>query len=137
MEFLLYLTPIGHEIINRVRMKHYHVVENAPMCRKGDAFGLRDTPNFTICTNNIKKYDANSTSFYVNETVYHEATHVAQECKGKPLGIANIHLSDNKKNDVMNSVSKYNPTGKITEIEAYYLEDKPEQVLYYLKKFCF
>jgi hypothetical protein len=39
--------------------------------------------------------------------------------------------------DVMNSVNGYNPHGKILEMEAYSLEDNPEQVLYYLKKFCF
>jgi hypothetical protein len=118
-------------------MKHYHVVENAPICRGHNLFGLRSTPNFIICTDNIKKYDVNSTEFYVNETIYHESVHIAQECKGSPLGITNIHLSANKMTDVMNSVKGYNPSGKVIEMEAYFLEDNPEQVLYYLKKFCF
>jgi len=137
MEFLLYLTPIGHQILNRVMMRHYHVVENAPICRGHNLFGARNTPNFTICTDNIKKYDVNSTAFYVNETIYHESVHVAQECKGGSLGITNMHLSANKMKDVMNSVNGYNPHGKMLEMEAYSLEDNPEQVLYYLKKFCF
>ena len=137
MEFLLYLTPIGHQMINHVMAKHYRVVENAPICRGHNLFGMRNSPDFIICTDNIKKYDVNSTAFYINQTVYHESVHIAQECKGRPLSIGNMYLSSDKMTDVMNSVNGYNPRGKVIEMEAYFLEDKPEQVLYYLKKFCF
>ena len=137
MEFLLYLTPIGRQMINHVMAKHYRVVENAPICRGRNLFGLRDNSKFIICTNNIKKYNVNSAAFYINQTVYHESVHVAQECKGRPLGITKMYLSSDKMTDVMNSVKGYNPRGKVIEMEAYFLEDNPEQTLYYLKKFCF
>jgi hypothetical protein len=48
-----------------------------------------------------------------------------------------MYLSSDKMTDVMNSVKGYNPRGKVIEMEAYFLEDNPEQTLYYLKKFCF
>lgn len=136
MEFLLYLTPIGNQIINKVMMKNFNVVENGAICRNKDLFGLTSSPNFTICTNNIKNR-VSPVSNYVNETVYHEAVHVAQSCKRGALGIKNIHLDSNKLTDVSSSVKIYSKGATIYEMEAYYLEDKPEQIDYYLKKFCF
>ncbi len=136
MEFLLYLTPVGNEIINRVMMKNFNVVENGAICRNKDLLGLVSSPNFVVCTNNIKNR-VSPVSFYVNETVYHEAVHVAQSCKRGALGIKNIQLDSNKLTDVTNSVNSYNKSSTIYEMEAYYLEDKPELVNYYLKKFCF
>lgn len=136
MEFLLYLTPIGNEIVNRVMMKNFRVVENGAICKNKDMFGLTAPPNFVVCTNNIKNKGV-SVPFYVNETVYHEAAHVAQICKRGPLGIKNIQLSNNKLQDVQSSVNFYDKTAIVYEMEAYYLEDKPEHVNYYLKKFCF
>ena len=99
MEFLLYLTPIGNQIINRVMMKNFNVVENSAICRNKDMFGLTTSPNFVICTNNIKNR-VSPVSHYVNETVYHEAAHVAQSCKRGALGIKNIQLNADKLTDV-------------------------------------
>lgn len=136
MDFLLYLTPIGIEIINHVMMKNFNVVENVEVCRNKNLFGFVRSPNFVICTNNIKNTISPS-AFYINETVYHEAVHVAQSCKGGPLGVKNITLPSNKLIDVKNSLKTSNSQYTIYEMEAYYLEDKPEEVNYYLKKFCF
>ena len=136
MEFLLYLTPIGNQIINKVMMKNFHVVENGAICRDHRLFGLAKSPNFIICTNNIKNYNVDYTSYYVNQTVYHEAVHVAQACKRGPLGIKNIQLNNDKLTDVSKSVNLYNKSGTIYEMEAYYLEDNPEQVNRYLTKYC-
>lgn len=136
MDFLLYLTPIGNEIINRVMMKNFNVIENAPICRNKDIFGFAKSPNFIICTNNIKNR-ISPVKHYVNETVYHEAVHIAQSCKGGALGIKNTNLPSNKLTDVTNSVKAYRQGSVVYEMEAYYLEDKPEQVNYYLKKYCF
>ena len=136
MEFLLYLTPIGNQIVNRIMMKNFNVVENGVMCRNKNLMGFANTSNFVICTNNIKNA-VSPVDFYVNETVYHEAVHIAQNCKGGALGIKNIKLSSNKLTDVSNSVKTYRQGSTVYEMEAYYLEDKPEQVDFYLKKFCF
>jgi len=137
MEFLFYLTPIGNQIINKVMMKNFNVVENGAVCKNKELFGMANSPNFTICTNNIKNYNSDRVSFNINETVYHEAVHVAQMCKRSPLGIKNIQLGSNKLTDVSRSVNVSKSRTTIFEMEAYYLEDKPEQVNYYLKKFCF
>ena len=134
MEFLLYLTPVGREIISAIMQRNYNVKENAPICRNKEIMGTVQTPNFVICLNNIKN-GVSPVDYYVNETVYHEAVHVAQACRGKPLGI-NVTLDPYKMNDVVRSV-KVGNSYPVYESEAYFLEDKPEQVLYYLKKFCF
>ena len=135
MEFLLYLSPIGSEIIQKVMSQRYLPLENAPICRNHDLSGIIKDKGFIICTDNIKNADI-SLEFYVNETVYHEATHVAQFCKGGVLGIKGISLPSNKRQDVLNSLKASNGHNKTIEMESYYLEDKPEMVLSFLKKYC-
>jgi hypothetical protein len=135
MEFLLYLTPIGNEIINKMISKHYVIKENSAICRNKELFGLLQTPDFTICLNNIKN-TISPVSHYVNETVYHEAVHAIQSCKKGPIGISNISLDQWKLNDVMRSANITNQH-QVYELEAYYLEDKPELVLEYIEKYCF
>lgn len=117
-------------------LKNYKVLENAPICKKHkELFGYTRSPNFIICLDNIKN-TISPVNHYVNETVYHEAVHIAQSCKQGPLGVVDPNLSAEKLNDVKRSV-KYNSGAFVYEVEAYYLEDKPELVNYYLKKFCF
>lgn len=136
MDFLFYLTPIGREIVSSIMLKNFQVKENIPICKKyKDLFGYTQSPNFVICTNNIKN-NISPVSYYVNETVLHEAVHVIQSCKRGSIGINNIILSSEKLNDVVRSVN-YGTSASIYEIESYYLEDKPELVLEYLKKYCF
>jgi len=134
MEFLLYLTPVGQEIISAIMQRNYNIKQNAPICRNKELMGIVQSPNFVICLNNIKN-GVSPVNYYVNETVYHEAVHVAQACKKKSLGV-NVALDPYKMNDVVRSV-KIGNSYPVYESEAYFLEDKPEQVLYYLKKFCF
>jgi len=134
IQFLLYLTPIGQQIVSSIMQRNYNIKENAPICRNRQLMGVLQSPNFVICLNNIKN-GVSPVDYYVNETVYHEAVHVAQACKGNKLGI-DFSLSSYKRNDVVNSV-KVGGSYPVYESEAYFLEDKPEQVLYYLKKFCF
>ena len=134
MEFLLYLTPVGQEIISAIMQRNYNIKQNAPICRNKELMGIVQSPNFVICLNNIKN-GVSPVNYYVNETVYHEAVHVAQACKKKSLGV-NVALDPYKMNDVVRSV-KVGNSYPVYESEAYFLEDKPEQVLYFLKKFCF
>lgn len=135
MDFLLYLTPIGNEIINKIISKNYIIRENAPICRNKELFGILNTPNFVICLDNIKN-SISPVKHYVNETVYHEAVHVIHSCKKGPIGLKNITLDSSKLNDVVRS-SNITKQHQVYELEAYYLEDKPDQVNDYLKKFCF
>ena len=138
MEFFLYLTPIGHDIIDNVIKAGYPVKENIGYCRDKNFFGYADFDKLVICTKNIKDggYDL---SHYVNETVYHEATHIAHMCKGyKPfyISLKDMPLPENKLQDVKNSV-KISTASSQMEYEAFWMEDKPEKVKYVLKKFCF
>jgi len=141
MEFFLYLNTHGQQLIRDLISAKFHVYENVRFCNQGQTFGYVDPPNkIYICTKNIKNsgYDP---YFYVSETLYHEAVHAAQLCnRQKPLGLskASMPLPWNKLQDIRNSLNmtkNYNSSHK--EHEAYYLEDKPEKVRYYVRKFCF
>jgi len=136
MDFLLYLTPIGREILTGVLMKNYQVQENAPICKQNKTlFGYTKAPNFIICTDNIKN-TVSPVSHYVNETVYHEAVHVIHGCVSGPIKIRGATLSTDKLTDVLRS-SKITGSSVVYETEAYYLESKPDQVNHYMKKYCF
>lgn len=135
MEFLLFLTPEGKTIIDFLISKKVKILENPPICKvHTQLFGTTNKKDLSICLTNIKNL-ISPVSFYVNETVYHEAVHIAQECKKTPLNINNITLSKNKLIDVNNSLKLTSNQYKY-ELEAYYLEDKPEEVISYLKKYC-
>jgi len=136
MEFLLYLTPVGHQILTGVLMKNFKVQENAPLCQQQkQTFGYVNSPDFIVCLDNIKN-TISPVKHYVNETVYHETVHVIQSCIGQPIGIKNPILSPEKLQDVIKSTQTYG-SSSVYEVEAYYLEDKPEEVNRYLKKYCF
>ena len=66
---------------------------------------------------------------------------MAQQCNGmKPIGIpiAQMSLPSNKLISIEKSIflSKDKSMRRI-EHEAFWLEDKPKQVIFYLKKFCY
>jgi len=146
MEFLLYLTPVGNQIVNNLVSAKVHIYENSGRCQVERIFGHFSSNKLTICTDNIVRmgYDP---YHYVNETLYHESVHAAQSCRSrkylgftKTLGISrqSMSLSYSKEKDVKKSVAANgNIFSSGTEYEAYYLEDKPQQVLKYVKKFCF
>ena len=141
MEFLLYLSPQGQQLIQDMISARFYIQENVGLCRNNQVFGYTDKPRkLIICTNNIKNggWDMNH---YISETVYHEAVHAAQICnRNEPIGLSkkSMPLPSNKLQDIRNSVNvtrSYKATQR--EHESYYLEDKPEQVRYYVRKFCF
>jgi hypothetical protein len=149
MEFLLYLTPTGKEILNILITSKFKIQENTQVCKeRKNVFGYltHHSKEFGICTKNIKE-GGWSLKHYVNETLYHESVHAAQICKTKqifsifgpsPLGIPkkDMPISSDKLNDVQNSKSVFGIGSADREHEAYYLEDKPDKVLYFLKKYC-
>jgi len=138
MEFFIYLTPQAQEIINLIRKANYSVKENVEFCRNKNFFGFANfCKKFVICTKNIKNSGFDS-KFYINETVYHEAVHVAHHCNGyRPFWISkkNMPLPSNKLQDVKNSVNVSSASSQM-EHEAYWMEDKPDKVRYVLKKYC-
>jgi hypothetical protein len=140
MEFLLYLTPQAKVILNQIYQAKYSVSENVGHCRSNkNLFGYADFgKKFIICTKNIK-YSGFDPKFYINETVYHEGTHVGHFCNGyKPFGISlnDMPLPSNKLQDIKNSLSASTAPRRI-EHEAYWMEDKPNEVKYVLQKYCF
>jgi hypothetical protein len=149
MEFFLYLTPVGNQIISSLAKAKYKIQENIEFCRDNTrTFGYLeyDKKKFVVCTSNIKNGGWNL-KHYVNETVYHEAVHAAQQCKSKnisgifgpnPIGIpkSNMPLPPNKLEDIKNSSSIFRMNSSSREHEAYYLEDKPNKVLHYVEKYC-
>lgn len=137
MEFLLYLTRDAHQIMAMVRRAGYQTKENYGFCRKSDLFGYAEPGHLIICTKNIRHsgYDPHQ---YVPETLLHEAVHVAQLCRGGAFGISkgSMPLPLSKLQDVRNSVAASSATAQV-EHEAYWMENKPNEVKYVLKKFCF
>ena len=144
MQFPLYLTSEGKQILDLVAKAHFTIRENISWCADGSYYGatIKENKTFFICTKTILK--GSDPKRYLNETVYHEAVHVAQQCKGrnhlKPIGIpiSQMPLPLNKINDIEKSISlSKNKSMRRMEHEAFWFEDKPKQVIYYLKKFCF
>ena len=144
MEFLLYLTPIGRDIYNLMSQK-VRFLENPPICREKDIYGWYDASKDTmsICTDRILA--GPSPKYYINETLFHEAVHAAQDCKAVhtsywyvPFGIkpSQMKLSERRRDDLETSVSIH-PNNRAIEHEAFWLEDKPEKVRYVVKKYCF
>jgi len=144
MEFLLYLTPIGRDIYNLMSQK-VKFVENPPICRQHNVYGWYDskTDTMSICTDTIKK--SPNPKHYVNETLFHEAVHAAQDCKAQgtgmwyvPFGISpkDMKLNETRKRDLEISVKLTSPSNRAIEREAFWMEDKPEKVKYVVKKYC-
>jgi hypothetical protein len=136
-----YLSPTGQQIVEYVSKAHFKIQQNGSYCSNKNLSGsaIVRTKTFLICTQNM--LNQSLPNAYIEETVIHEAVHVAQYCRGRnTLGIPKnkMHLSAYKLQDVKSSISiTRNPSVRNSEYEAYWLEDKPEQVIYYLKKFCF
>jgi len=145
MDFLLFLTPTGNQILNSLVSAKFHIYENSGPCRTEKIFGYLESSNkMFICTKNITSlgYDP---YVYVNETLNHEAVHAVHQChRRKTFGFKDaiglkredMYLPPEKMQDLRRSTSL---TGNktILEHEAFYLEDKPQQVVKYIKKFCF
>jgi hypothetical protein len=141
MEFLLYLSPQSTEIYQMIS-RRIRVVENTPICRKHDIYGWFDSnkKTLTICTDRIISND--NSEYYINETLLHESAHLAQYCKNKsltPLGIADskMNLSSRRTQDVESAVKIAGSNVRQIEREAFWMEDKPNEVKYAVKKYCF
>jgi hypothetical protein len=140
MEFLLYLSPQSTEIYQMIS-RRIRVVENTPICRKHDIYGWFNVieKTMTICTDRIISND--NSKYYVNETLLHESVHIAQYCKNNsltPLGISNsqIQLSSRRTQDIESAVKISGPSVRQIEREAFWMEDKPNEVKYVVKKYC-
>ena len=141
MIFLSYLSLDAQLLIKDLISAKFKVSENIGFCRSSSLFGYADLPRkFVICTNNILE-SGFSPKIYIEETILHEATHAAQICNGnKNLGLSakSMPLPWNKLQDIRLSLKATGNRGsQLREHEAFWLEDKPEKVRFYVKKFCF
>ena len=143
MNFLLYLSPQSMEIYNMISKK-VRVVENAPVCRQHRIYGWFDVVKnkMTMCTDQILSGD--SPSYYINETLLHESAHIAQGCKMgmediKAFGLSKTDtpLSDRRESDLIVANKLSGPNSYFIEREAFWMEDKPNEVMYVLQKYCF
>lgn len=142
MQFLLYLSLQGQGVYQQLK-NQIRFAENTAICRTHtDTYGWYESSKklMNVCTSTILK--GPKPNYYVNETLFHEATHYVQQCKGNgkrmvKLGLNPIHLPQNKLNDVLVSLQYSNDSYRQIEIEAYFLEDKPDLLKHYLKKYCF
>lgn len=136
MEFLTYLSNESVEIVTLMRAKGISFAQNSSMCKKyKELFGVLQANTLAICLDNIKN-TINPVFHYVNETLYHEAAHMAQQCnKNRLLGVDASDLSLEKRNDAKRS-TKYNPSVFKHELEAYHLESRPSETLAFLRKHC-
>lgn len=138
MEFLFYLSQEARQVLALVQKAEFRISENAGFCRDQNLFGYVDVGrNFVVCTQNIKG-SGYAVSHYASQTVLHEAVHVAQQCRGKAFWISreSMPLPWNKLNDVANSVNASDATSQL-EHEAHWMEDKPNEIRYVLRKYCF
>jgi hypothetical protein len=141
MLFPYYLPPEGKELLILISKAKFKVQENISWCSNPGYAGALITENkiFFMCTKNIMK-EPNPNKFLI-ETFYHEAAHVVQACKGNsPIGIplSQMPLPQSKMINIDRSIlltKKYSTRG--LEHEAYWLEDKPDEIVSYFKKFCF
>jgi hypothetical protein len=134
MDFNSYLEPSSSKLIRMVSQKGYAIKVNTRDCKNKEMFGVVNQRDFVICLDNIKN-NISPVRHYVNETVIHEAVHVAQSCKGGRLGLK-VSLDQYKTQDAARSV-KATGSDSALEKEAYYLEGKPDRVIAYLRKYCF
>lgn len=143
MEFLLYLSSQSSEIYQMISQK-VRVAENTPVCRKYNIFGFFDSSRkeFSICTNKIKSFGDYNLKGNIEATFLHESTHVAQACKTKqnvlePFGISPsiMKLSSSQHAD-LRKVIAFDSRLKYVDMEAFWMEDKPDKVKYVVQKYC-
>jgi len=142
MDYYAYLNPVATQIIRDLISAKFFLHENIGLCNNKDVFGFVQHPKlFVICTKNIRNGGWDM-SRYVNETVFHEALHAAQKCnRDQPIGlpIKSMPLPWNKLQDIKKSIRTIGNYSSAVqrEHEAFYFEDKPDQVRAYVRKYCF
>lgn len=143
MEFLIHLSSVNSDIY-KILSQEIKFIENSSTCRKHDIFGWFEPKSGTmsICTDRLKTYD--DFVYNLNETFYHESVHIAQYCHGKK---SSKGLKAFKINPSMMKLSGFRTTqlnisirltgqDRQVEHEAFWMEDKPNDVKYVVEKYC-
>ena len=155
MEFIIFLGAKEKEILNLIYQAKFSVEENTPLCLLGDkffGFFKRNQKRIVICTKNAMKIGGyympktlsqrddtyNKTSTIIKKALRHEAVHVAQECNtGSVLNPKKVKkiVFNKYKSEALNS-STLISGNKEKEIEAYWMQDRPKDVINSLKIYC-
>lgn len=147
------LDPRYQDLVGVMRAKGYGIVENAAVCKQQDVVGYYTWGQHAIkvCTDRIARLNADPWAFrtLLQQTIAHEATHVAQSCRqareGKTgLGLAAARLyglpqsvrADIQKSIASNQSSNPRSLQWRIEAEAMALEETPDQVIGALQQFC-
>ena len=142
MDYVAYLTPVAMEIRQLVQQK-IRIIENSSICKKTNYFGYIDTRSreLSICTARILA--SGDAERHINETLLHEAAHVAQACKTgfrgmRAFGINSsaLVLTASRERD-LKIFDRSDRNHRALEREAFWMEDKPNEVLYVVNKYCF
>jgi hypothetical protein len=152
-QWLRDLDPRYPDLVGVMRAKGYGIVENAAVCKQQDVVGYYTWGQraIKVCTDRISRLNADPWAFrtLLQQTIAHEATHVAQSCRqsreGKTgLGLAAARLyglpqsvrADIQKSIASNQSSNPRSLQWRIEAEAMALEETPDQVIGALQQFC-
>ncbi len=147
------LDPRYQDLVGVLRNKGYGIVENAAVCKQQDVVGYYTWGErvIKVCTDRIARLNAEPLAFrtLLQQTIAHEAVHVAQGCRqssdGKTiLGLAAARLyglPQSVRFDIDKSLASNHYTNPRSvqwriEAEAMALEETPDQVIGALKQFC-
>ena len=141
------------DLVNTMRQKGFTIEENASVCKQLDVLGFYASGQraIKICTDRMAQLYGESSAFLtiLQQTIAHEAVHVAQGCRqrrsGKPsldlpaarlYGLPKSVRADIQKGLAMNTSSLPRSVQWRNEAEAMAMEDQPEQVIAALQQFC-
>jgi len=147
------LDPRYQDLVGVMRNKGYGIIENAAVCKQHDVVGyyIRGEDAIKICTDRVAKLNAEPAAFrtLLQQTIAHEATHVAQGCRqssdgktGLGLPAARLYaLSQSVRSDIRKSLALIHSSTPRSlqwriEAEAMALEETPDQVIGALQQFC-
>jgi hypothetical protein len=141
------------DLVHTMRQKGFTIEENASVCKQLDVLGFYASGQraIKICTDRLAQLYGESSAFLtiLQQTIAHEAVHVAQGCRqrrsGKPsldlpaarlYGLPKSVRADIQKGLAMNTSSLPRSVQWRNEAEAMAMEDQPEHVIAALQQFC-
>lgn len=146
------LDPAYQDVVSKMKQKGFTIHDNAPVCRQQAVVGyyFLGQHNIKVCSDRIaKQRDDASARLLLQQTVAHEAVHVAQHCRharsGKPtleLAAARLYsLPTSARSLIQKSLAsnRMNHPRSVKwriEAEAWAMEDTPDQVIAALQRFC-
>lgn len=147
------LDPSYQELVGVMRQKGFTIEENAKICKKHDVVGFYSWGDraVKVCTARIASLNGEPSAFraLLQQTIAHEAVHVAQSCRLSRVGKSSLELSaarlyalpQSVRSEIERSLATayYDSPRSVRwriEAEAMAMEDTPDQVIAALKRFC-